>query len=45
MDPLIGYHKTYGGVLGETFDWTRMEEIANAYSELIKILPNNGETK
>ncbi len=39
MDPIISYHTTYGGVLGKTFDWERLEEISKAYNELLNVLP------
>ena len=39
MDPIIEYHETYGTVLGETPQWTQMEQVSKAYKELLTILP------
>lgn len=39
MDPILDYHTKYGGVLGQTFDWERMEQVSKAYNELLNVLP------
>jgi hypothetical protein len=44
IDPIIKYHHTYGTVLGETPQWSQMEEISKAYSDLIKVLPKETES-
>lgn len=43
MEPIIKYHRSYGTVLGETVEWKNIEEISQAYEQLLKILPEENK--
>lgn len=45
VEPILSYHSTYGTVLGETVDWKNMEQVAKAYEQLKKIMPEDLEEK